>query len=127
MKDRIKEIRKDLKMTQPEFAAEIGKSRDVVATYESGRIIPDNSVLMLIELKYGYRSQWIRTGELPKKLPDPEGDGEASVALQAAWLDEAVVRAELKELLDRIPGPYLKLAYTILTAPDLLEPPTDPK
>ena len=59
MKDRIREIRKTLNLTQQEFADRLGIKRGGIANYEIGRNDPSDSVISLIcrefnvnELKY---------------------------------------------------------------------------
>lgn len=96
-------------MTQPEFGAALGKGRDTIANYELARAVPDDTFLELLALKYHYRAEWIRTGELPKKLPEPEGDEIARIALDAARLSEEEIRRQLHAIIDRLPPAQLKL------------------
>lgn len=63
MKERIKLIRKNNNLTQEEFGAAIGVTRIVVTTYETGRVIPDKSVRMLICSKFHVNEHWLETGE----------------------------------------------------------------
>lgn len=74
MNTRLKDIRKSQKMTQAEFGKEIGVSRDAIATYESGRVSPDQSIRMLICERFSVNMTWLETGEgAPYKeglLPD---------------------------------------------------------
>lgn len=63
MNERIKLIRKNLKMTQAEFGQEIGSTRDAIANYENGRVIPDKTTRMLICSKFNVNEAWLETGE----------------------------------------------------------------
>lgn len=63
MKERIKELRKALHLTQAEFAQRIGVKQNTVAQYESGRNDPTDTVLKLICLNLGASEVWLRTGE----------------------------------------------------------------
>lgn len=63
MKDRIKQIRKDADLVQEEFGAELGVSRVVITTYETGRVIPDKSIRILICEKFNVNMKWLETGE----------------------------------------------------------------
>ena len=63
MNNRLKEIRKHLKLTQAELGQELGVSRDSVATYESGRVIPDKSIRLLICQRFNINETWLETGE----------------------------------------------------------------
>lgn len=62
MKDRIKKIRVDAKMTQEEFGAAIGATRGMVTTYEKGTV-PTLSTRMLICSKFNVDENWLETGE----------------------------------------------------------------
>lgn len=62
MKDRIKKIRVDAKMTQEEFGAAIGATRGMVTTYEKGTV-PTLSTRMLICQKFHVSETWLETGE----------------------------------------------------------------
>ena len=70
MNERIKMIRKQLKLTQQEFGAEIGTTRDAIASYENGRVLPDRTTRMLICSKFNVNETWLETGE---GLPYKEG------------------------------------------------------
>ena len=48
MNERIKKLRKVLKLTQQEFAESIKVKRNTVATYEMGRSIPSDSAIALM-------------------------------------------------------------------------------
>lgn len=63
MKDRIKKIRKELDLTQQEFADRVGIKRNTLATYESGRNEPIDAVLSLICREFNVNEHWLRTGE----------------------------------------------------------------
>lgn len=63
MKDRIRQIRKDLNLNQTEFGAEIGATQKMVTTYETGAVIPDKSIRMLICQKFNVDEHWLETGE----------------------------------------------------------------
>lgn len=63
MKDRIRTIRKNMKLSQTEFGAEIGCSQTAVAKYEGGQVVPDKPVRMLICSKFNVNEAWLETGE----------------------------------------------------------------
>ena len=63
MKDRIKELRKTLGLTQQEFADRIGINRGNVATYETREGNPGASVIALICREFNVNETWLRTGE----------------------------------------------------------------
>lgn len=63
MNTRIKLLRKRLKKTQPEFGKLCGKSRDAIATYESGRVIPDDTFIKMVCMTFNVNENWLRTGK----------------------------------------------------------------
>lgn len=63
MKDRIKKIRKELDLTQQEFADRIGVKRGGIANYEIGRNEPTDSVISLICREFNINEDWLRTGQ----------------------------------------------------------------
>lgn len=70
MKDRIKEIRKKLDLTQQEFADRIGIKRNTLSTYESGRNEPIDAVVSLICREFNVNEEYLRygTGDMFVKL-----------------------------------------------------------
>lgn len=63
MNERLKKLRKELDMTQQEFADSIGIKRSTMATYEAGRNIPIDAVVSLICREFNVNEKWLRTGE----------------------------------------------------------------
>ena len=63
MRSRLKELRKKLRLTQAEFGYNLGLARNTIAQYESGRIIPSNSVILSICKAYNVSESWLLTGE----------------------------------------------------------------
>lgn len=65
MKDRIRQIRKENKLTQKEFAERLGIKQNTVASYEMGRIGISDSVIISICREFNVREEWLRNGVLP--------------------------------------------------------------
>ena len=63
MNERIKKIRKEVGLTQQEFAEAIKVKRNTVATYEMGRSIPSDAAISLICREFDVNEEWLRTGE----------------------------------------------------------------
>ena len=63
MNERLKKLRKELDMTQQEFADSIGIKRSTMATYESGRNEPIDAVISLICKQHNVNEDWLRSGE----------------------------------------------------------------
>ena len=76
MKERIKKIRKELDMTQQQFADIIGVKRNSYANYETGRNTPIDAVIKSICREFNVNEEWLRTG-----------NGEMFMATPSAALD----------------------------------------
>ena len=81
MKNRIKEIRKSLDLTQQEFADKIGISRGNIGAYEVGKNSPSDAVISLICKTFNVNESWLRTGE-GQMFNELSIDSEISVWLQ---------------------------------------------
>ena len=96
MKDRIRQIRKDMNMNQTEFGAEIGATQKMVTTYETGAVLPDKPIRLLICEKFNVNPVWLETGE---GLPYKEG---LLPELAQALRNMPAVAAALERLLPRL-------------------------
>lgn len=63
MKERLKQLRRILDLTQQEFAVQIGSVQNTITGYETGRRIPSNQVITLICKTFNVNETWLRTGE----------------------------------------------------------------
>lgn len=63
IKERIKDLRKELRLTQKEFAERIGMKPNTIATYELGRAIPSAPAINNICKEFNVNEAWLRTGE----------------------------------------------------------------
>ena len=63
MKERIKELRKHLGLTQQEFADRLGLKRNTIAQYEMGRNEPIEAIIKSICKEYNVDETWLRTGQ----------------------------------------------------------------
>lgn len=63
MNQRLKELRKFLKLSQTAFGAKLGVSRDVINNFENGRVELKDNFIQLICLKFSINENWLRTGE----------------------------------------------------------------
>lgn len=68
---RIKKLRRNLDLTQQEFAERISVSRANIGKYETGISEPSAAVLSLICREFGVREEWLRTGEGEMFKPKP--------------------------------------------------------
>lgn len=63
MKERIKQVRKDFKLTQVEFGEKIGVKGNTITNYENGLRNPTDAVILSICREFSVNEHWLRTGE----------------------------------------------------------------
>ena len=63
MKDRIKKLRKSLKLTQNEFGEKIGMVGSAITKYEKGERGLSDAVIKSICREFHVREEWLRNGE----------------------------------------------------------------
>lgn len=63
MKERIKKIRKELDLTQQEFADRLHIKRNTVASYETGKSNLSDGAISLVCREFNVNEEWLRTGE----------------------------------------------------------------
>lgn len=63
MKNRIRQLRKELGLNQTDFGNKIGVKQGSVAAYESGARIPLDTVITSICREFNVNEEWLRTGE----------------------------------------------------------------
>jgi SOS-response transcriptional repressor LexA len=69
--DRIRQIRSELgNPSQEAFGKPLSVTKSAVGQWEHGKTEPSAETILKIERVYGYRAQWIQTGE-PPKLVEP--------------------------------------------------------
>lgn len=98
MNERLKKLRKELDLTQEEFARKIGIKRNTLATYEIGRNEPIDAVLSLICREFNVSEQWLRSGQ-----------GEMFVRPETFSLNDYAKKANLSALEFDIIRGYLDL------------------
>ena len=62
MKDRIKEVRKSVGMTQVEFGEKLGVKGNTVTNYETGLRTPTDAVVRSICREFNVNADWLRNG-----------------------------------------------------------------
>lgn len=59
---RILEVRKHLRLTQNDFAAQFGLSHSHISNIENGRLMPTETLLLFIVEKYNINYDWLKYG-----------------------------------------------------------------
>lgn len=62
MKDRLRALRKELKLTQKDFGDKIGIASNTVTSYEKGSRTPGASVIRSICREFNVNEEWLTTG-----------------------------------------------------------------
>lgn len=75
MNNRIKELRRELNLTQDEFSSKIGLSRNFIAQTETGAKKPSDRTISDICREFNVNEEWLRTGSgemFKKRTKDQE-------------------------------------------------------
>lgn len=97
--DRIKEIRKSLKLSQEGFGNAIGLTKSSISNIESGIRNVTEQHIRLICSEFDVNEDWLRTGE-----------GEMFVRSETFSFDEQVKKSNLTELETAIMRGYMELS-----------------
>lgn len=62
MKDRIKQVRKAVGLTQVEYGKRLGVAGNTITNYENGMREPSNAVITAICREFNINEEWLRTG-----------------------------------------------------------------
>ncbi|WP_167495177.1 helix-turn-helix domain-containing protein [Eubacterium maltosivorans] len=96
MKERIKALRKQLKMTQEDFAKRLGLARNSIANYEIGRREPTNAIVNSICREFNVNEEWLLTGKGEMFIDFSEGEELAAFCGKlCAGTDPAIANALL--------------------------------
>ena len=106
--ERLKQLRKELGLTQSAFAERIGSVQNTVTGYESGRRNPSAPVVSLICREFSVNEHWLRTGEGEIFAQTTNDQVERLCAeLHATKLDAEIIRAYF-EIDERIREPFMR-------------------
>ena len=70
--ERIKILRKKIKLTQSEFAKKIGVTESAICNYENGKRAISEQTLRSISREFNVNIVWLETGKGDIFLPEPE-------------------------------------------------------
>lgn len=88
--DRVRKVRRELGLTQSEFAALTGFGEKAIGAWESGKNTPDiATVCVTLEDKTGVEREWW-LGWPERGLPDPDGP-----AVNSGWIRRELLLAPL--------------------------------
>jgi DNA-binding XRE family transcriptional regulator len=103
MNNRIKDLRKDLGLTQDEFAKKIDLSRNYINLIEMGKKIPADRTIRDICRTFSVNENWLTTGEGKMYLPQEDEE--------AAYVSELLLGSdnELYSIIKAIMKTYSEL------------------
>lgn len=71
--ERIKMLRKEIGLTQSEFAKKIGVTESAICNYENGKRAISDQTLKSIYREFNANKLWLETGKGEMFMPEPEG------------------------------------------------------
>lgn len=102
MKDRIRLLRKELKLNQTDFGERIGVKQASVAGYEAGIRTPLDAVITSICREFNVSEEWLRTGKGEMFLPTTRDDEIARMTTDLFKEEEDSFKARLILTLSRL-------------------------
>lgn len=113
MHTRIKELRSHLNLTQQEFADRLGIKRNTVATYEMGRSVPSDAVIILICREFSVSEKWLRTGEGEMTVSSTRDEAIASFFGRVLAEEESSFKRRLVAAFARMPESHWEILADI--------------
>lgn len=97
--ERIKEVRKNEKLTQQEFADRLNLKRNTVGSYEVNVVEPSDRTIKDICDKFGVREAWLRTGEGEMFVQDTQSEQVAAFLADLTKDDSDTFKKRFIEML----------------------------
>ena len=97
--ERIKEVRKNEKLTQQEFADRLNLKRNTVGSYEVNVVVPSDRTIKDICDKFGVREAWLRTGEGEMFVQDTQSEQVAAFLADLTKDDSDTFKKRFVEML----------------------------
>lgn len=115
---RIRKIRRELDLTQAEFAERLGSVQNTITGYETGRKNPSKPVIALICKEFGVNENWLLREEGEMFQPDASDEIEALVRkYDLSYADQVVIEKFVnsrKEFRAAIANMYIEAAKACL-------------
>lgn len=128
--ERIKELRKELKLSQQEFAERLNVKQATISAYEVGIRTPLDSIVNSICREFHVNETWLRTGEGPMFRPQGREQELASFLGDIAFGPDTFKRRFI-EALAKMPeeqwDALYRLAKTLVDAVEEQPPPEEEK
>ncbi len=98
MNERLRQLRKELGLTQQEFADKLGIPRNNIAGYETGKRSPSDAAVSLICKEFGVNEEWLRRGKGEMFAPKTETPANFLAREYGLQDDEVVLVEKFAEL-----------------------------
>lgn len=108
MKERIKMLRKELKLNQTEFGSRIGATQAMITSYETGRVVPDDAMRLLICREFGVRREWLEFGDLPMRSAETPAEDAALASVISAMAGQSENKKRLLHIIAEMPDDLLE-------------------
>jgi transcriptional regulator with XRE-family HTH domain len=118
--DRIKEIRKENKLSQSAFGEKLGVSRDVINNIENNRLArPEQktSLVKLISKEFSISEDWLLTGKGEKVSPNVDDERLAKILVELHTSGNEKLKNTIEKMLeldDKYIDIILNLVDTVL-------------
>lgn len=96
MNERISQIRKNAGLTQEQFAARIGLTRNYVWMIEKGERVPSDRTIADICREFNVDEIWLRTGNGEMFVPMPEDEDLVQTLAEIEVSDDSFIKAILR-------------------------------
>lgn len=116
MKNRIRELRKALDLTQKAFAERIGMKSNTIATYEMGRATPSDPTVNNICKEFGVNERWLKSGVGEMFAPNASNALEALAAERKLTYGEMVIIEKFLNLKPEVRQEIIQCAIEVAAA-----------
>lgn len=96
MNERISAVRKSAGLTQEEFAAAIGLSKNFIWMIEKGDRTPSDRTIADICREFGISEHWLRTGEGEMQIQMSEDDELTQIFTEIGASDDELAKAAIR-------------------------------
>lgn len=121
MNTRIKELRKQLGLTQSEFGEKVGLKGNTITNYENNIRTPSDAVIYSICREFGVNEQWLRSGEGDMFLKLSRNDEIAAYVARVMKDESAYYQQKMLLFFSRLSPEMLKKLEEV--AEDILSEP----
>lgn len=102
MNNRIKELRKQLNLTQEEFSSKVNLSRNFIAQIESGSKSPSERTVLDICREFSVNEDWLRTGQGDMFKPQTKNEELLSFVNDVIELEDDSFKKKLVNALTKL-------------------------